>query len=53
MLKEIGSEARLAVDANGRLDLETAIAYAKMLRDYPLFWYEEVGDPLIMRYRHR
>jgi D(-)-tartrate dehydratase len=46
VLKEIGSEARLAVDANGRLDLETAIAYAKMLRDYPLFWYEEVGDPL-------
>jgi D(-)-tartrate dehydratase len=46
VLKEIGSEARLAVDANGRFDLETGIAYAKMLRDYPLFWYEEVGDPL-------
>ena len=38
--------ARLAVDANGRFDLETAIAYAKMLRNYPLFWYEEAGDPL-------
>src|ERR1700748_78185 len=46
VLKEIGSHARLAVDANGRFDLETAIAYAKMLRDYPLFWYEEAGDPL-------
>ena len=46
VLKEIGNEARLAVDANGRLDLDTAIAYAKMLRDYPLFWYEEAGDPL-------
>ncbi|MGE1563635.1 mandelate racemase/muconate lactonizing enzyme family protein [Pantoea septica] len=46
VLEEIGSEARLAVDANGRFDLETGIAYAKMLRDYPLFWYEEVGDPL-------
>ncbi|HUA93634.1 MAG TPA: mandelate racemase/muconate lactonizing enzyme family protein [Terracidiphilus sp.] len=45
-LEEIGSEARLAVDANGRFDLETAIAYAKMLREYPLFWYEEAGDPL-------
>ena len=45
-LKEIGSQAQLAVDANGRFDLETGIAYAKMLRDYPLFWYEEVGDPL-------
>lgn len=46
VLNEIGSEARLAVDANGRFDLETAIAYAKMLRNYPLFWYEEIGDPL-------
>lgn len=46
VLHEIGDEAQLAVDANGRFDLETAIAYAKMLREYPLFWYEEVGDPL-------
>src|SRR4030088_354366 len=46
VLKGIGSRAQLAVDANGRFDLETGIAYAKMLRDYPLFWYEEVGDPL-------
>ena len=46
VLAEIGNEARLAVDANGRFDLETAIAYARMLRDYPLFWYEEAGDPL-------
>ena len=37
---------QLAVDANGRFDLDTAIAYAKALRDYPLFWYEEPGDPL-------
>jgi len=46
VLKEIGGDAQLAVDANGRFDLETAIAYAKMLREYPLFWYEEAGDPL-------
>lgn len=46
VLQEIGHEARLAVDANGRFDLEAGIAYAKMLREYPLFWYEEVGDPL-------
>ena len=46
VLSEIGSAAQLAVDANGRFDLETAIAYAKMLRAYPLFWYEEIGDPL-------
>jgi L-alanine-DL-glutamate epimerase-like enolase superfamily enzyme len=46
VLAEIGSEAQLAVDANGRFNLETAIAYAKMLRQVPLFWYEEAGDPL-------
>ncbi|WP_207458993.1 mandelate racemase/muconate lactonizing enzyme family protein [Azospirillum sp. SYSU D00513] len=46
VLKELDGKARLAVDANGRLSLEQAIAYAKMLRDYPLFWYEEAGDPL-------
>lgn len=46
VLDEIGSEAQLAVDANGRFDLETAISYAKMLRQFPLFWYEEAGDPL-------
>ena len=46
VLAEIGPSNRLAVDANGRFDLETGIAYAKMLRQYDLFWYEEVGDPL-------
>jgi D(-)-tartrate dehydratase len=46
VLTELDGKAQLAVDANGRFDLETAIAYAKMLRDYPLFWYEEAGDPL-------
>jgi L-alanine-DL-glutamate epimerase-like enolase superfamily enzyme len=46
VLKEIKGDAQLAVDANGRFDLETAVAYAKMLRRYPIFWYEEPGDPL-------
>jgi L-alanine-DL-glutamate epimerase-like enolase superfamily enzyme len=46
VLQEIDGEAQLAVDANGRFDLDTAIAYAKMLRRYLLFWYEEAGDPL-------
>ena len=46
VLDEVGTAATLAVDANGRFDLEMAIAYARMLRDYPLFWYEEAGDPL-------
>ena len=37
---------KLAVDANGRFDLKTALAYAKALSQYDLFWYEEPGDPL-------
>ncbi|MDR0379048.1 MAG: mandelate racemase/muconate lactonizing enzyme family protein [Candidatus Accumulibacter sp.] len=41
-----GDASRLAVDANGRFDLPTAIEYAKALRGYGLFWYEEAGDPL-------
>ena len=34
VLKVLQARPQLAVDANGRFDLETAIAYAKMLRDY-------------------
>jgi L-alanine-DL-glutamate epimerase-like enolase superfamily enzyme len=42
----VGSPARVCVDANGRFDLPTAVAYAKALEPYGLFWYEEAGDPL-------
>lgn len=38
--------SRLAVDANGRFDLDTARAYARELEPLNLFWYEEAGDPL-------
>jgi D(-)-tartrate dehydratase len=41
-----GDAGQLAVDANGRFDLDTAIAYAKALAPYGLRWYEEAGDPL-------
>jgi L-alanine-DL-glutamate epimerase-like enolase superfamily enzyme len=46
VLAEIGGRAQLAVDANGRFNLATAIEYARMLSQYPLFWFEEAGDPL-------
>ena len=46
VLKLLGPGQRLAVDANGRFDLATAIDYAKALSQYDLFWYEEPGDPL-------
>jgi L-alanine-DL-glutamate epimerase-like enolase superfamily enzyme len=44
-----GDGSRLAVDVNGRFDLDTALEYARALEPYGLFWYEEVGDPLDYR----
>jgi len=46
VLRLLGPGQQLAVDANGRFDLDTAIEYGKALSQYPLFWYEEAGDPL-------
>jgi D(-)-tartrate dehydratase len=46
VLRLLGPGQRLAVDANGRFDLATAVSYAKALSQYDLFWYEEPGDPL-------
>jgi L-alanine-DL-glutamate epimerase-like enolase superfamily enzyme len=46
VLKLLGPGQRLAVDANGRFDLKTAVEYGKALAQYDLFWYEEAGDPL-------
>ena len=41
-----GDGARLAVDANGRFDEETALRYGEAMGAYGLAWYEEPGDPL-------
>src|SRR5258708_4145589 len=46
VLEVVGDGTCLAVDANGRFDLETAIAYGEAIKPYGLFWYEEAGDPL-------
>jgi L-alanine-DL-glutamate epimerase-like enolase superfamily enzyme len=46
VLEVVGEGKYLAVDANGRFDLETAVAYAEAMAPYKLFWYEEAGDPL-------
>jgi D(-)-tartrate dehydratase len=46
VLDVVGEGQRLAVDVNGRFDLETALDYARAIEPYDLFWYEEVGDPL-------
>lgn len=46
VLKLVDRGQALAVDANGRFDLDTAIEYAEALKPYGLKWYEEPGDPL-------
>ena len=46
VLSVVGAGNKLAVDANGRLNLEQAIAYGRALQPYQLMWYEEAGDPL-------
>jgi D(-)-tartrate dehydratase len=46
VLDVVGTGEALAVDANGRFDLPTAVTYAEALNPYSLRWYEEAGDPL-------
>jgi D(-)-tartrate dehydratase len=46
VLDVVGTGDRLAVDANGRFDLPTALAYAEALTPYGLYCYEEPCDPL-------
>ena len=46
VLKIVKRPDQLAVDANGRFDLDTAVSYARALAPYGLRWYEEAGDPL-------
>jgi L-alanine-DL-glutamate epimerase-like enolase superfamily enzyme len=48
-----GEGQRLAVDANGRFDLPTALAYAESITPYNLRWYEEIGDPLDFDLNHQ
>ena len=48
-LSVIGDPNLLAVDANGRFDTPTAIAYGKAMAGFGLRWYEEPGDPLDYR----
>ena len=46
VLKLVDRGEQLAVDANGRFDLPTALRYAQALAPYRLKWFEEPGDPL-------
>jgi L-alanine-DL-glutamate epimerase-like enolase superfamily enzyme len=46
VLKVLGHEHRLAVDANGKFDRDTALAYARALKPFGLRWFEEPCHPL-------
>jgi L-alanine-DL-glutamate epimerase-like enolase superfamily enzyme len=41
-----GASSRVAVDANGRFDRDSALRCAQALAPLALRWYEEPGDPL-------
>lgn len=45
-LKVIDKGEALAVDANGKYELDEAIKCAETISPYHLKWYEEPGDPL-------
>jgi L-alanine-DL-glutamate epimerase-like enolase superfamily enzyme len=49
VIEVAGRGENVAVDANGRFDLATALGYGKAMQGYGLFWYEEPGDPLDYR----
>ncbi len=46
VLRVLGTEHRLAVDANGKFDRPDALAYAKALKRFGLKWFEEPCHPL-------
>ena len=46
VLALVGDGGGLAVDANARFDLATAVRYGEALQQYGLRWFEEPGDPL-------
>src|SRR5215471_2430682 len=46
VLKVLGGEHRLAVDANSKFDRAAALAYAKALKPFGLKWFEEPCHPL-------
>jgi len=48
VLSMLPAESKLAVDANGRFDVKSAIRYADLIMTYGdrIMWYEEAGDPL-------
>lgn len=46
VLEIAGKGELVAIDANGRLDLEQALAYCRGIEPFGLCWFEEPVDPL-------
>jgi len=46
VLEVLPEGCSLAVDANGRFELDLALKYAEALEEFQLHWYEEPVDPL-------
>ena len=49
VIEVTGDGGSVAVDANGRFSLNTALAYGAAIAPFGLLWYEEPGDPLDYR----
>lgn len=49
VIEVVGDASRVAVDANGKFNLEEALKYAEVLSQYNIKWYEEPVDPLDYR----
>lgn len=45
-IEVVGKGKSLAIDVNGRFDMETGIAFGEEIASLDLMWYEEVVDPL-------
>lgn len=52
VLEIVGEGSNLAVDVNGKFDLQQAIVFGEAVKPYRLRWYEEVGDPLDYALQH-
>ncbi|MEN6565552.1 MAG: enolase C-terminal domain-like protein [Veillonellales bacterium] len=46
VIKVVGTGSKVAVDANARFDLQTALKYGEVMEPYSLMWFEEPGNPL-------
>ncbi len=46
VVEVVGDPGRVAVDANGRFNLEQALDFGRAIEPMGLKWYEEAGDPL-------